>query len=105
MPDAWESRDSRRTLGGISTGWPRDGACGDVAPVPDAECSRPAGHAGRHMASLGGGWGHRIVAAWPGPHPPAPAQRVADRLTRPRHTRDPLRRQPALQQQLRQLQR
>lgn len=72
-PACWESRDSRATLGGISATWPQGGqgvACWDPAPCPDAVCSREPGHPGRHMASLGRGWGHRIVAAWPGTHPP-----------------------------------
>ena len=74
-PTCWESRDSRATLGGISATWPRAGdgtltVCWDTAPCPDAVCSRETGHAGRHMASLGPWYGHRIVAAWPGTHRP-----------------------------------
>jgi hypothetical protein len=69
----WESRNSGATLGGISATWPQGGpdtVCWDTAPCPDAVCSRGEGHRGRHMASLGPGYGHRIVAAWPGIHRP-----------------------------------
>ncbi len=70
--DYWVNWNSRRTLGGISYYWPHfnEPVCGDVAPTPDAECSRQPGHPGRHMGSLGHGYADRIVAAWPGTHPP-----------------------------------
>jgi hypothetical protein len=89
MTTCWESRDSRVTLGGVSASWPTDhlAVCAESAPVPDAECSREEGHQGRHMASLGPGWGHRVVVAWPGTHRPCKAD-----LTGPwpmyRHTVD-----------------
>jgi len=76
MADAWESRNSRATLGGISATWPQGGpeaVCWDAAPFEDAVCSRETGHAGRHMASLGPAYGHRIIGAWPGTHRPTKA--------------------------------
>ena len=78
ITDAWENWESRRTLGGISATWPGiwSACCNEGAPTPDAECSREVGHPGRHMASLGAAFGHRIVAAWPGSHPPTKADLV-----------------------------
>jgi hypothetical protein len=71
----WENRRSRSTVGGASKTWPMSGpdCCNAEAPCPDAACSRDVGHAGRHMASLGAGFGHRVIAAWPGVHAPKKA--------------------------------
>ena len=74
--DAWVSWRSRRRLGGAVDEWPTQrvdpylrGVCRDDG-VPfgavDMECSRPAGHPGRHMAALDGA----VIGAWPGTHPP-----------------------------------
>jgi hypothetical protein len=62
----WADWSSKRYLKDAARNWgPPSPVCGDVAPTPDAECSRPPGHAGRHMASVDD---YRVVAAWPGWH-------------------------------------
>ena len=50
--------------------------CGEEPPCESAYCTRHAGHAGRHMAH---GMAYGVVFhAWPGDHPPTPADLTTD---------------------------
>ena len=72
----WVNWRSKRTVNGESLTWsPRGPWCSDVAPIPDAECSREPGHPGRHMASIGMPGG-AVIAAWPLTHAPIVADLI-----------------------------
>jgi hypothetical protein len=68
MEDMWTGRgDDKVTVPGAE-GLPDLTACEQSEGF--GQCTRVDGHAGRHMASVGG---NAIIAAWPGNHPPSVA--------------------------------